>query len=209
MKYDHGRAWDLPSEKLIKPRMKHIFDLDHTLLTVNISYEFGRHLYRRGWISPLKLIALLSLWVRHKYLSLSMAKLHRKTFNLLLQGVKMRNLHDEVPAFLEKLPTFLYPPAINRLTPDSLILSSSPDFLVVPIAQRLGVEGMGSIYVSDSECRLLDGPAKAKLLPPGPCTYYTDSILDLPVLEAAHTCVAVQPDRSLRRLAHKRGWEII
>jgi hypothetical protein len=37
---------------------------------------------------------------------------------------------------------------------------------------------------------------------------YSDSITDLPMLEAVGHPVAVNPDRDLRRVAAERGWEI-
>jgi phosphoserine phosphatase len=37
------------------------------------------------------------------------------------------------------------------------------------------------------------------------CTFYTDSVADLPVLEAVGRPVVVHPDPRLRRLAVKRG----
>jgi hypothetical protein len=37
---------------------------------------------------------------------------------------------------------------------------------------------------------------------------YTDSITDLPMLEAVGHPVAVNPDRDLRHEAEERGWEI-
>src|SRR5207253_4095142 len=37
---------------------------------------------------------------------------------------------------------------------------------------------------------------------------YSDSITDLPMLEAVGNPVAVNPDRDLRREAEKRGWQV-
>ena len=39
--------------------------------------------------------------------------------------------------------------------------------------------------------------------------FYTDSISDLPLLENVGHPVAVNPDRSLRRLAETKGWSIV
>jgi phosphoserine phosphatase len=38
--------------------------------------------------------------------------------------------------------------------------------------------------------------------------FYTDSITDLPLLEAVGRPVAVNPDARLRRVARSRGWAI-
>jgi HAD superfamily hydrolase (TIGR01490 family) len=40
------------------------------------------------------------------------------------------------------------------------------------------------------------------------CAFYTDSVSDLPVLEAVGVPVAVNPDPRLKRLAQSRGWRV-
>jgi phosphoserine phosphatase len=42
----------------------------------------------------------------------------------------------------------------------------------------------------------------------GQSTAYSDSASDLPLLEAVGCPVAVNPDRTLRRVADKRGWPV-
>ncbi len=37
---------------------------------------------------------------------------------------------------------------------------------------------------------------------------YSDSVTDLPMLEAVGHPVAVNPDKTLRRVAEERGWEV-
>ena len=41
------------------------------------------------------------------------------------------------------------------------------------------------------------------------CRAYSDSITDLPLLEAVGHPTAVNPDRALRRVAEERGWPIL
>ncbi|MBX3028364.1 HAD family hydrolase [bacterium] len=41
------------------------------------------------------------------------------------------------------------------------------------------------------------------------CAFYTDSIADLPMLEAVGEPAAVHPDPKLRRLARQRGWPVL
>ena len=40
-------------------------------------------------------------------------------------------------------------------------------------------------------------------------TFYTDSILDMPLLEKVEKPVAVNPDSDLLRVSQDLGWEII
>ena len=39
--------------------------------------------------------------------------------------------------------------------------------------------------------------------------FYSDHVSDEPVLAWADTAIAVNPSRGLRRLAARRGWEIV
>lgn len=41
------------------------------------------------------------------------------------------------------------------------------------------------------------------------CAFYTDSITDLPLLDAVKVPVCVNPDARLRRLAKRRGWPML
>ena len=41
------------------------------------------------------------------------------------------------------------------------------------------------------------------------CTFYSDHIADLPLLEAVGTPVVVGSHRALGRLARARGWEVL
>ncbi len=41
------------------------------------------------------------------------------------------------------------------------------------------------------------------------CTFYSDSVTDLPLLEAVGRPVAINPDLRLRRIARARGWPVL
>ncbi len=43
----------------------------------------------------------------------------------------------------------------------------------------------------------------------GDCWFYSDSLADLPLLEAVGHPVAVNPQRKLRKLALERGWDVV
>ena len=44
---------------------------------------------------------------------------------------------------------------------------------------------------------------------PTDCSFYSDSIHDLPLLESVGHPVAANPDRRLRKEARRRGWDIV
>ncbi len=105
-----------------------------------------------------------------------------------------------------------------------LIVSSSPEEVVRPLAEHLGdVEVIATRakvendrYTGELEFYCY-GEAKATAmrevaardeLDLGGSYAYSDSITDLPMLEAVGHPVAVNPDRDLRREADRRGWPI-
>lgn len=111
-----------------------------------------------------------------------------------------------------------------------LIVTATNRFITEPIAQRLGVD---DLIATDLEER--DGVYTGKIAGT-PCfqsgkidklkewlqrqpadaglslansVFYSDSFNDLPLMEAAATAVAVDPDPHLREQAAERGWPII
>lgn len=209
-----------------------VFDLDHTLLTVNSSYHFGVYLYRQNFFSFPSLLASLCYYAYHKLFGMSVQKLHKKTFQMLFKGVSAEELQKHAAVFLEEqLTKKFYKPALERLREAQekgdyvLILSSSPDFLVKPIAEWLGVDAwQATIYAVDDCGRLshlasiLEGQDKADYLAhlikkmnisSSSITAYSDSHLDLPVLKMAGKAIGVVPDFYLKRICQEKGWEII
>lgn len=202
-----------------------VFDLDHTLVTCNVSFEFGKHLYQKGWISFPKMLTLCWFYGRHKLGSLSIDQLHQNIFSRLFHGVPLKKIEAEVSLFLKKLPSFISLSVTERITPGSMVLSSSPDFLVGPISDWLGIESWkATSYIVDKHGKLchigavMDGQRKAETLSETlsqrgsdqkEVVFFTDSILDLPVFKLAKTVVAVRPDRELKKLAFQNKWEIL
>ena len=85
------------------------------------------------------------------------------------------------------------------------------------VCNRLEVDGDGR-YTGRAIEPLCFGPGKVQLaaryaerfgLSLGDATFYSDSLSDLPMLEAVGRPVVVHPDPRLRRLATQRGWELV
>jgi HAD superfamily phosphoserine phosphatase-like hydrolase len=209
-----------------------VFDLDHTLLKENCSYRFGAYLYKQGALSLFSLLACLWYYARHKFFHLSLQKTHRKIFNRLFRGRPFQEIQDHADSFLkEYLARLYYPPVLNRLSEAikrgdyTLILSSSPDFLVKGIARELGIsDWQGTVYGVDEQglfshvLHVIDGHGKVDFvkllasrlqLDPRLMVAYSDSYLDLPILKIAGTAIGVKPDYQLKRVCLNLGWEII
>lgn len=103
------------------------------------------------------------------------------------------------------------------------ILSGSTEYLVRPMAQALGTDGVGTRLAVDANGRLtgqLDGVpnfgahkvgaaqryAEQWGVPLEACFFYTDSASDLPLMERVGTPVAVNADPRLKKHARLRGW---
>lgn len=209
-----------------------IFDLDHTLLSVNSSYQFGSYLYRRGYSSAFSTLYSVACYALHKLGIFSVKQVHKKIFNRLFKGKSIDDLQPVIDEFLNlHLDTMLYLPAIEKLQMAQQqgnvvgILSSSPDFLVKPIALRLGVKhwestcyevngknrfsGIGYIMQGEDKAQSLVVLASHLSIGLEATTVYTDSYLDEPLFKIAGKVVGVNPCKRLRALCKQRQWEII
>jgi len=206
------------------------FDLDRTLLTVNSSFVFCKHLCKAKILRQREMIRSYRYAIAHRFFGLSLSQLHREVFSSVLYGVPLALLVKYAQAFVdERLNQLVYLPAWERLQwarhrgDYVCILSSSPDFLVQCIAKKLQVDSWeASRYVADDKGNLcaiehvLLGKGKAWYVQkicerlgilPEKSIAYSDSYLDLPFLRAAGTAIAVNPDSRLLAVANQLGWE--
>jgi len=163
---------------------------------------------------------------------LTLKELHQDIFKQLFLGRKLNSIKQHIKPFIhQSLKKSLYVPAIKKLKMakknDHLIsiVSNSPDFLVEPIAEYLGVDDCkATVYDIDKEGRFskisifFEAKEKADYLNVKCDRYniakdhviaYSDSFLDLPFLKQAGIAVAVNPDRKLKKYSLKNNWEII
>jgi HAD superfamily hydrolase (TIGR01490 family) len=107
-----------------------------------------------------------------------------------------------------------------------ILATSSIDFIVAPLAAYLGVDGVlaTTLQFENGVCtgRIVGTPMfrrekkdrvlaylSAEGVDVSECSFYSDSIYDLPLLEEVGRPVAVNPDFRLRRVARRRGWQIV
>lgn len=207
----------------------HAFDLDNTLIAANCSFKFGQFLYSRRYFSTFTMLKLVSAYALHQAGLLSITALHHYNFRHLFLGKLAAPIHQYAAQFAETLDP--YAPCFKSLLSaqeknfHTLILSSSPDFIVQPIAKRLGVtQSFATHYEIDKDYRFCNissimlGDLKAETvihyanennIPLAGLTAYSDSHLDLPFLESAAHPIGVNPDKRLRRICVKQNWPII
>lgn len=208
------------------------FDLDRTLFRENSSYYFGLYLYRQRRIPLRSLIFILTCNVRFALGLISIQRLHQKAFDYLFRGKARSLIKKWAVDFVDShFDLLIYKPACERMKQAqesghlTAILSSSPAFLVEPIAKRFGVSVWQSTeYAVDEEqnfchiSRLVLGRDKALFiadllkqqgLSKDDIIAYSDSFHDLPFLESAGTAIGVNPDRKLRSICLRKNWTII
>lgn len=106
-----------------------------------------------------------------------------------------------------------------------VLLSSSPDFLVKEIARRLQIDHWGAteyrinhqgifttlglIMEGENKARFIQELNKEKKFSYSDITVFSDSHLDLPLLNLAGKVIAVNPDSRLKRICQQRNWEVL
>ena len=121
--------------------------------------------------------------------------------------------------------------AQHRDAGERLVLTTATNrFLAAPIAASLGIDELiateleiaangdfsgrtaGIVNMRAGKVARIAAWLDAQHLPPAAldaATFYSDSVNDLPLLEAVGTPVAVDPDARLRAEATKRGWRVV
>jgi len=107
-----------------------------------------------------------------------------------------------------------------------LIVSASPEEVVEPLADYLGADGaiatraridgegrysgeLERYCYGASKVDAIRDVARARDIDLAESYAYSDSVTDLPMLEAVGHPVAVNPDRALLRVARERDWEVL
>ena len=211
------------------------FDLDKTVIARASMAAYGPALHRAGYLSaPMALRAAWGqLLFRFFGADESAMDRARRTALRLAAGWEQEGLrrlaHDHLAQVIEPivydeaLDLFAHHRAEGRLL---ILVSASPIEIVAPLADHLGVdEFVATTPMVDDEGRYTgevefyaQGPGKADAM--GRLAHdreidlagswaYSDSVSDLPMLEAVGHPVAVNPDRQLRRLAGEREWPVL
>lgn len=211
------------------------FDLDGTLIPGSANIPLAKAAFREGFVSPLELVQDL----RHGVSFLLKGATDERSAQVrdrILRAVaghpaaKVEALGDH---FMTDLVATLQPVMSAELRRhaaaghDRIVLSASPTEIVSRFAREAGLEyGTGTTSERDGNGRYtgqLSGPfcyregkvaimrqlADAHGYDLAQSYAYSDSVSDLPMLEAVGHPVAVNPEPELRTLAQARDWPII
>jgi HAD superfamily phosphoserine phosphatase-like hydrolase len=209
-----------------------VFDLDHTLIKANSSFRFGFFLYKAHFFSFWTLLSCLSDYARHKWFGMSIKDLHGNAFVKIFKGRSYSEICRLADQFLSESSSSLQNNLVaarlkkcQEARAHILLLSSSPDFLVERFASHFQVSDFrATVYNTDtagkfsSISQVMEGENKAHCLkamidqlniPQSAITVYSDSHLDLPILNMAGEPICVGPDCQLMRICLQKGWEIL
>ena len=155
---------------------------------------------------------------------------------LIGRSVSRARLAPAVESFADFIvKTDIHPGALRQIAADKaagrrlVLATASYRFYVEAIARRLGfddviatgsVTGLDDVIHARIDGENNYGPAKLRLVKAwmesegipraaAQIRFYSDHVSDWPVLEWADTAIAVNPSRGLRRMAAKRGWDVV
>ena len=209
------------------------FDLDKTLISRNSATLWIRFELAAGRVSRWQALHALTYVVRYSLGSVDMEGAIRRSV-ASIAGQPEAELRERALRFYDALVRPLYRPgaaaaiAAHRAAGDHLVLlTSSSNYVSELVCRDLGLDDYlcNRFEVDANGCYtgrpiepLCFGSGKVELaarhaersqLSLADAVFYTDSISDLPMLEAVGRPVAVHPDPRLRRAAKQRGWEIV
>jgi HAD superfamily hydrolase (TIGR01490 family) len=210
------------------------FDLDKTVISRSSTLALSRPLYRAGMVSRSQMLRGAYAQLVYLLVGADEGKMERLKGGILQltrgwDRAQLERLVENV--ILEVIDPYVYAEALDLMELHReegrriYIVSSSPEEVVRPLARHFGVSGVIATraeigpdgrYTGELEFYAY-GQQKADAVRAvadrsgidlSASFAYTDSITDVPLLEAVGNPVAVNPDRELRRVAEERGWQV-
>jgi HAD superfamily hydrolase (TIGR01490 family) len=225
----HARAATGPT-----PRTAAFFDLDKTIIAKSSTLAFSKPFFAQGLIN--RRAVLKSSYAQFLYLLSGadhdqMDRMRIHMTNMCggwdveqVKSIVNETLHDIVTplVFAEAADLIASHKLCGR---DVVVVSASGEELVAPIALALGAThamatrmvvedgrytGEIAFYCyGEGKVQAIRELAAREGYPLEYCYAYSDSITDLPMLEAVGHPSVVNPDRALRKEAIARGWPVL
>jgi HAD superfamily hydrolase (TIGR01490 family) len=210
------------------------FDLDKTIIATSSTLAMGRSFYAAGMIGRRAVVKGAYARLVYHLGQADAQKMDRMRDDLAraVTGWEAQKVKDVIAEdLLGLIDPLIYDEAAALIEShhaagrEVVIVSSSGDEIVGPIGELLGADRIVASRMVVEDGRYTGevafyafGPYKAEAMREmaaaegwnlTDCYAYTDSGTDIPMLEAVGHPFAVNPDRSLRREAMARGWEIL
>lgn len=210
------------------------FDLDKTVIAKSSTLAFSKPFFDQGLIN--RRAVLKSSYAQFLFLMSGadhdqMDRMRSYLTNMCsgwdveqVKSIVAETLHDIVDplVFAEAADLISDHKLCGR---DVVVVSASGEEIVAPIARALGAThamatrmvvadgkytGDVAFYCyGDSKAQAIRELATREGYPLEHCYAYSDSITDLPMLEAVGHPTVVNPDRALRKEAAARGWPVL
>jgi HAD superfamily hydrolase (TIGR01490 family) len=209
------------------------FDLDKTVISRSSSLALSRPMYRAGMVTRGQLVRSAYAQLVYALVGADEKKMERLKEGMLQltkgwdRAEVERLVRDVV---IDVIDPYVYQEAMDLMALHRAegrlvyIVSSSPEEVVRPLARHLGVAGVIATRAKIEDGRYTGelefycyGDAKADAVRSlaervgvdlEGAYAYSDSVTDVPMLEAVGHPVAVNPDRELRKVSEERGWDI-
>lgn len=209
------------------------FDVDHTISRHATSFWFVLVCMKYRLISWLYILLVPGLYILYRFFKLGIKSIFKMSLPRLagVSHEKIQTMAQE--AFENYLEDGIYPGAVREISTLKqqgvrvILATSSPFEVVYPLAQYLNLTAedivatqfafndgkftgktVGLPVYSRTKCSIIRDFAIKSGIDLRSCSFYTDSIHDLPLLELVGRPVAVHPDKRLTKIARKRGWLI-
>lgn len=210
------------------------FDLDKTIIATSSATAFSRPFFAGGLIT--RRDVLRTAYAQFLFLlggaDADQTERLRAHLSAMVAGWDVAQVSSIVSETLHlHIEPTVYAEAValidehHRAGDDVVIVSASGAEVVEPIAALLGADHVIATRMEIADGRYTGGIAfyaygenKAEAVRElaqeqgydlAASTAYSDSVTDVPMLEAVGRALVVNPDRSLRRLAAERGWDAL
>lgn len=216
------------------PTTAAFFDLDKTIIATSSSLAFSKPFQAGGLIT--RRAVLRTVYAQFVFLTGGadhdqMEKM-RQFMSSLVAGWDVATVREIVADTLHNVvDPLVYDEAVSLIEEhkaagrDVVIVSSSGADVVDPIGEMLGADRVVATRLEIAEGRYTGdieyyayGPEKAHAIEEladargydlAECFAYSDSITDLPMLEAVGHPSVVNPDKELRKVAEERDWPVL
>lgn len=210
------------------------FDMDKTLLSASSAVLLARYMQKRGELARQDAVRFLRAMLSYKLGRLDMIEATRQIVRELAGHSEADRIAYTRQWFTEHLIDYVteegrrWVDGHRRLGHRVALITASPSYTAAQLAEHLG---MAEEDVMATRFEVRHGLFTGRMLEPmiygegkleaartyaavhhvdlARSYFYTDSIADRPLLDMVGYPVAVNPDRSLRRLAKDRGWAIV
>ncbi|HEY7822975.1 MAG TPA: HAD-IB family hydrolase [Acidimicrobiia bacterium] len=210
------------------------FDLDKTIIAKSSTLAFTRPMFKAGLLSGSTLAKAGIAQAYYQAFGADHDQLERmrEELSAMTKGWDRAEIEALVTETVDEVVTpLVYAEALAVMDEHRgsgrrvVVVSASPEEIVRPLCRHLGIDDVIATraavdeegrYTGDLElyaygegkAEAIHAMAEADGIDLGASYAYSDSITDLPMMEAVGHPVAVNPDSELRAIAEERGWPI-